>query len=588
MEPGTDATAAVTLSDAAAQAAARGAPAPAAALLRRALEEPLVDEVRATALMRLGEAERNLGRPEAVERFMQAARIAGTARERYAAAVAAGHAAALDPARGEAVLGLLDSVEMPDGERSLAVSATNARPAAAWGDASRFHAIASEAEALAPITGATTEERRLLAHLARARLDGGGTAVEVAALAERAIDPEDRDDAGSFVTLIVALTAADHYDAAERLALGAAERARERAALNDYHMALTWQARIALLRGDLAEAEGIARAALEAGAVLRDWWRLTPAAVLVEALIDQGRADEAGSAWAATELGEAVPPQRSLTPLIHARGRLRLARGDPAAALEDLRHVSHRLGAGAAATVRGLTTRLRTAEALHALGRDDAAQHESIAAVDIARRFGATTTLGATLRVHGKLTDDHDTLREAAECLHDAPARLELAQTLIELGATMRRRGARRDSREPLRTGHDLALACAARRLAEHARSELAASGVHVERGDFARRDQLTPSERRIAEMAAAGASNKQIAQSLFLTVKTVEMHLSNCYRKLDIRSRRDLPPALATSLGEPRTTALDPERAQAPNPTSLPAGTTAPNPPHCARKPTR
>jgi DNA-binding CsgD family transcriptional regulator len=88
-----------------------------------------------------------------------------------------------------------------------------------------------------------------------------------------------------------------------------------------------------------------------------------------------------------------------------------------------------------------------------------------------------------------------------------------------------------------------------------HARRELAASGVHVERGEFARRARLTPSERRIAEMAADGASNKQIAQALFLTVKTVEMHLSNAYRKLDVRSRRDLAPALASDSTQVRGT---------------------------------
>jgi DNA-binding CsgD family transcriptional regulator len=89
---------------------------------------------------------------------------------------------------------------------------------------------------------------------------------------------------------------------------------------------------------------------------------------------------------------------------------------------------------------------------------------------------------------------------------------------------------------------------CKARGLAEHARSELAASGLQVRCGDVARRDDLTPSERRIAAMAADGASNKQIAQSLFVTLKTGEMHLSHAYRKLDIRSRRERASALAAT----------------------------------------
>jgi DNA-binding CsgD family transcriptional regulator len=314
-------------------------------------------------------------------------------------------------------------------------------------------------------------------------------------------------------------------------------------------MAMAWRARIALLRGDLEEAEGLARAALEAGELLREWWRLIPAAVLIEALVDQGRVQDAAAAWRATGLDEALPPQRPLTQLLHARARLRLAQGHPAAALEDLREAAQRLGRVAAGTVHALTTRLRTAEAQHALGHHDQARRESLAAVEIARRFGADSSLGAALRVHGRLTGDQAALRDAVDTLRETPTRLELARALVDLGAMTRRRGARRDARAPLRTGHELARACHAHGVAEHARNELAASGIHVERGG-ARRDELTPSERRIANMAAEGASNKEIAQSLFLTVKTVEMHLSSAYRKLDIRSRRDLSSALASSTG--------------------------------------
>ncbi len=554
LEPRGDAAAAVTLREAAARASARAAPASAAALLRGALEEPLEGDARMAVLMELGAAEQSLGHPEACERFLEAASIATDPQGRLAAAVAAGHAAALDPTRCAAVLRLLDGIALPSGDRAPAVRAMNARLAAAWSDIGRFHAVASEAAALAPIAGDTSDERRLLAHLARARLEGGGHAGEVAALADRATDLEAVNDPGWFVTLIVALTATDRYDPAERLAQRAVERARDRGALSDYHMAMAWRARIALLRGDLEEAEGLARAALEAGEVVREWWRLIPAAVLIEALVDQARVEDAAAAWTATGVGATVPPPRPLTQLLHARARLRATQADPAAALDDLGEVGRRLGPAAAGTVHALTTRLRMAEAQHALGRDHEARRESLAAVEVARRFGAASSLGAALRVHGRLTGDEAAAQEAVDQLRDAPARLELARALVDLGAIMRRRGARRESRTPLRAGHELALACHAHAVAEHARNELAASGVHVERGDFARRDELTPSERRIATMAAEGASNKEIAQTLFLTVKTVEMHLSSAYRKLDIRSRRDLPSALTNSAAEPTT----------------------------------
>ncbi len=257
----------------------------------------------------------------------------------------------------------------------------------------------------------------------------------------------------------------------------------------------------------------MARAALEAGEVSREWWRLIPAAVLIETLIDQSHIDDAVAAWTATGLGEGLPPQRALTQLLHARGRLRLAQNDANAALDDFGEVSRRLGPRAAETQHGLGTRLRTAEALHALGRDAEARRESLACVEIARRFGAPSALGAALRVHGRLTGDQGALQEAVERLGDAPTRLELARAQVDLGAARRRRGVRRASRELLRAGHELAVQCHAHGVAEHARRELAASGVHIERGDLARRNKLTPSERRIADMAATGASNKAIAQ---------------------------------------------------------------------------
>src|SRR5262249_52942339 len=144
------------------------------------------------------------------------------------------------------------------------------------------------------------------------------------------------DDPGWFVTLIFALLAIDRYAAARRVTRLALEHARERGALQSYLFAQSWEARIALYQGDLLEAEELATAALAAGEPVTDWWRLVPVAALVEALLDQGRKDDAARAWAATQIGETVPPRRPLTPLLQARARLRLASGEPEAALADL------------------------------------------------------------------------------------------------------------------------------------------------------------------------------------------------------------------------------------------------------------
>ena len=141
-------------------------------------------------------------------------------------------------------------------------------------------------------------------------------------------------------------------------------------------------------------------------------------------------------------------------------------------------------------------------------------------------------------------------MREALAVLESSQARLEHARALVELGAALRRAGHRRDAREPLKEGLDMAHRCGAVTLAERARVELEATGARPRRVELSGVESLTPSERRIGAMAAEGMSNPQIAQALFLTRRTVEMHLSNAYRKLDISSREELPAALAAPAG--------------------------------------
>ena len=120
------------------------------------------------------------------------------------------------------------------------------------------------------------------------------------------------------------------------------------------------------------------------------------------------------------------------------------------------------------------------------------------------------------------------------------------ARALTDLGAALRRANRRADARDPLRRALDLADACGAAPVAEQARAELLAAGGRPRRPRLWGVEALTASERRIAAMAAEGQSNPEIAQALFVTTKTVEAHLSRAYRKLDIRSRAQLPGALS------------------------------------------
>ena len=125
-------------------------------------------------------------------------------------------------------------------------------------------------------------------------------------------------------------------------------------------------------------------------------------------------------------------------------------------------------------------------------------------------------------------------------------ARLERAKALAALGSAFRRARQPKDARDPLARALELADACGAYGLAAHARAELHAAGARPRTTALQGVEALTPSERRVAALAAEGQTNRDIAQALFVTPKTVEVHLSSAYRKLAIRSRHELAAALA------------------------------------------
>ena len=123
--------------------------------------------------------------------------------------------------------------------------------------------------------------------------------------------------------------------------------------------------------------------------------------------------------------------------------------------------------------------------------------------------------------------------------------RLELARALAALGGLLRRTRHPTEAREPLREALELAESCACPPLVEQVRSELYATGARPRTAALHGVTSLTASELRVARLAADGGTNREIAQALFVTPKTVEVHLSNAYRKLGISSRRELERAL-------------------------------------------
>ena len=305
-----------------------------------------------------------------------------------------------------------------------------------------------------------------------------------------------------------------------------------------------WRGYTLMRRGELAEAEESFRSAADEMVAWGTPPQLLayPAALLTEILVERG--DLAGARAAAEVLG--VPPTADVARLLlGARLALLLAEGrdeDVVALAEEYRERFPRIVNPAWAPWRPVA-----AEALSRLGRTGEALDLMRGEVAQARTWGAPGGLGRALRVQGVIEREAGmpALEESVRVLDGSPARLELAKSLVALGTALRLARRPTDAREPLARGLSLAVACGAPPLAERARAELQAAGVRTRADALSGVGALTASERRVADLATEGHTNKDIAQLLYVTPKTIEVHLSSVYRKLGIRSRRELPGAL-------------------------------------------
>jgi DNA-binding CsgD family transcriptional regulator len=243
----------------------------------------------------------------------------------------------------------------------------------------------------------------------------------------------------------------------------------------------------------------------------------------------------------------------SSSQLRYASAVLRAAAGNHEAAIDELRGCGLDDPTFGSENPAMLAWRSAAALSLAELGRHGEARSLADDEVRRGTSFGAARAIGIALRAQalvGPSAERSRGLEAALAVLAPSPVRLEHARVLVDLGATFRAAGQRTTAREPLLEGLALAARCGAQTLERRARAELAAIGVRPRTTEHAGADSLTPSERRVADLAAAGGTNREIAQTLFVTEKTVETHLGRAFRKLDISSRRQLPEVLAHAAG--------------------------------------
>jgi DNA-binding CsgD family transcriptional regulator len=557
VEPAADPAVWEVLMAAARDALAQGAPDGAVSYLRRALREPPPEAERVSVLRELGRAEASGGDPAAAEHFAAAQALVSDQRQRAELAVEVGRSLLVAGRLAEACDALEDALNVLDpADRDL-----RPRLQAEFLEAALYGADTAArglelVEVLEPPDPAETEGERLLVARLAFHEAGIGSAGRVAELASRALaaGPLLEDEAAGSQAAFVAADAlmlCDRLDEAEEQYNRALAAARARSSTRGVAFALLERSHLNYRRGDLAESESDARVTLNALELAGWWWGMPiPLAFLVEALVEQGRLAEARDLVAQGWVERASRrSDRPAARLLHARGRLRAAAGDLPGGLDDLQRCGRILTALRVDNPAALAWRTNASQALVALGRREEADELARDELRYARRLGTPRAIGMSTRACGLSTTGPrgiELLREAVTMLEASTARLEHARALVDLGAAVRRSGLRREARQELAAALDLASRLGARALAQRAREEIAAAGGRLRRERISGPDGLTGSERRVARMAADGLTNRQIAEALFVSLRTVETHLTHAYQKLDIGSRDEL----ATTLG--------------------------------------
>ncbi len=540
------------LTTAAQRAIREGAPESAAAYLSRALAEDPAGDRRGELLLALGRAEALTSGPAAAEHLQQAYALLTDPRERAVAAQVLGRALLFTGSPDRAAeVARKAAAELPAELRDLrdALEAFEFF-CALFGAGDRGRVLGRLQPYRTASRGAGIGAKMLAAIAAQAWMYAGGPSDAVSELSLTALAGGEliAADNGLLANCaITTLTFADRPEALEWWEAASAE-AHRRGSLFAASAVSLWRGHALYRRGELIDAEQSLRTCrlqldqwgyheLQAqiycdahlSSVLRARGDLAGARRALERSHDEGGSDDGARYW----LGSAIE-------LLLAELRFEeaeAATNDYADRFDDL--VRNPMDA---------PWRSHKAQALGHLGRRDEALELVADELELARAWGAPATIARSLRTLGTLERERglDHLEEAVALVAGSPARLEHAHALTALGETLRRMRRPTAAREPLRAALEIAGACGADGLAGRIRTELYATGARPRAATLTGVGSLTATERRVAELAAQGATNREAAEALFVAPKTVEMHLGNVYRKLGISSRRDLRAALS------------------------------------------
>jgi DNA-binding CsgD family transcriptional regulator len=533
--------------------------------MARALAEPPPPEQRVECLRQAAHAEATAGRETACALLEQAWSLTIDPRERAEIALELASVYA-ELFLGVKAFDVLERAlgELGDADQELAARLEGELVIAALQESRRASRVAPLLERLAsrPLAGAAAEAFEVARGIAMTF--AGPPVGEIAPLLEGALaraEPQ-AENWTTRAMLLWTLIVAESFDVVETALgpmLAEVHRSGSTAGFVSAYNAL---GALKLRLGALPEADAAARVALRAAREGDFAPGLALAAtVLADVAIEAGELEQAQELLALLPQ-EGWPPGLATVLIPAARGRLRLAQGRAAEALADFQASAAMLSPEVwGVEIRDwgfLHARSGAALALLALGEREGARALAQAEVEDVRAAGGRRALGIASRVAGLAEGGQgglDLLRESVATLERSPALLERARSLGELGAALRRSGRRADAREPLAEALELAARCGARPLGARVREELAALGARPRRESRTGVEALTPGELRVARLAADGQTNREIAQTLYVTLKTVEGHLARAYAKLSIAGRA----GLADALGEEKTRVATP-----------------------------
>ena len=540
------------LRSAARVAARRGAPGAAAARLRRALEESPGEHERAEILTELGAFELASMQFEAAEEHLRSALSSGAEpMVRADAASMLGRCAIASGGRSaeaavDALGSIADQLRPLDPERSLELASellmvATAVPRLRAGHAAHLQRFREQA------AGHPGFEAIARIHAAQEQLLQGGSATAAVEEAQAALAtglPAGAATNATFLALVI-MEHGEQYDQALRVFDLALEGARREGHTTRQGLIHGRRAAIALAQGSLHDAQVEA----ETGLLLVDEQHFVLLQLLAVAIVVQIERGDLAAAAELAQTGETLgiaEDRLYVDQFLIARGRLRIAQGHVREGVADLMWCGQRLEAYDVPWPSDW--KVFAAPALASLGESQTAARLAREHLAMARRVGAPGALGRSLRSAGLAIGGREglgLLEDAVSLLEGSPARLELAHALVGLGAELGRAGRRREGRDAQRRAIELADECGAVALAERAQAELHSGPGRRPRTELTGPGALTAAEWRVCRQVAEGHTNREVAQALFVTEKTVERHLSSAYQKLGIRSRFQLPAAI-------------------------------------------